>query len=155
MEKIFPDYFSHEAIILINKNGKDNQLKVYRVSKFGDDLTIAFLNYYDEVILGLKQIPEHRKQKKLEYYKNNIDSLSVSCYYDIEDIIYYFNVTLKESYPKRILLEGNLSSDYGLSQITKERKTEKTDSHVDWWLYKDATPWIDFKKVDDDERIVF
>ena len=39
------------------------------------------------------------------------------------------------------------NSQYGLAQKTSERKEEKKDSHVDWWLFKDATPWIDFNEV--------
>lgn len=142
---IFPDYFSENAVKIILSQGKRNNLHIYRVGKYGKDKTIAFLNYYEEVIRGLKTV--RNPVKYLEKCKNNIDQLSVSCYYDRKDLTYYFEVTLKDSYPERILLEGVTNPQYGLIQKTAERKKETRDSHVDWWLFKDATPWMDFKEV--------
>ena len=141
---IFPDYFSKDVVEEILKHGKENNIVVYRVGKYGKDKTISFLNYYDEVVMGLKTVM--RKEKYLEKCKTNIDNLSVSCYYDIDDIQYYYDVTLKDDYPERILLHGVTDSNYGLSQKTSERK-RVNDSHVDWWLYKDSTPWLAFKEV--------
>lgn len=140
---VFPDYFSQDAIDKIFKNGKEENIEVYRVCKYGRDITIGFLNYYEEVIQGLKMV--RNRQATLEKYSKNIDSLSVSCYYLLDDIIYYYSVTLKDSYPERILLKGITSNVCGLSQRTSERK-EKNDSHVDWWLYKDVKPWTFFKE---------
>lgn len=142
---IFPEYFSVNAKKLILLNGKPQNRHVYRVAKYGRDTTTAFLNYYDEVVLGLKTV--RNKQKYLEKCKEEIDRLSISCYYDIKDIIYYYEITLKDSYPERILLESETNYKYGLSQVTSERKKESTDSHVDWWLFKDATPWLIFNEV--------
>lgn len=142
---IFPDYFSSSVVSKIINNGRENNYYVYRLAKYGKkDETIAFLNYYEEVIRGLKIV--RKKEAYLKECKNNMDRLSVSCYMDIEDINYYCGVTLKDHYPEKIILEGTAKGKHGLSQITSERK-EKNDSHVDWWLYKDATPWIDFKEV--------
>lgn len=140
---VFPDYFSQDAINGIFKNGKEENIEVYRVCKYGKDTTIGFLNYYEEVVQGLKTV--RNRQTTLEKYSKNIDSLSVSCYYLLDDIIYYYNITLKDSHPERILLKGITSSTCGLSQRTSERKV-KNDSHVDWWLYKDVKPWEFFKE---------
>ncbi len=153
IEHIFPDYFSSDARQKILENGAENNFIVYRVNKYGKDNTIAFLNYYEETIRGLKIIRANRRAKTLEKYSNDINYLSVSCYRDIEDIIYYYNVTLKKDYPQRILLKGHLSGTHGLSQLTSERIAEKKNSHVDWWLYKNAAPWVDFEE-EDDERII-
>lgn len=142
---IFPDYFSENSVKLILLHGRKENFHIYRVAKYGKDKTIAFLNYYEEVIRGLKTV--RNPEKYLEKCKNNIDQLSVSCYYDINDLTYYFEITLKDNYPERILLEGITNSKYGLIQKTSERKKEKKNSHVDWWLFKDATPWIDFNEV--------
>lgn len=142
---VFPDYFAEKATAQILKNGKEEEISVYRVGKYGKDKTISFLNYYEEVILGLKTVM--KKESYLEKCKNNIDKLSVSCYYDIEDIRYYFEVTLKDAYPERILLFGVTDSQYGLAQKTSERKKDVKDSHVDWWIFKEATPWLAFNEV--------
>lgn len=142
---IFPNFFSENAIKQILLYGKQDTLHVYRVGKYGKDKATAFLNYYDEVVKGLKTV--RNPEKYLEKCKNNIDMLSISCYYNIEDIRYYFQITLKDDYPERILLEGFSDSKYGLTQKTSERKETVTNSHTDWWLYKDATPWEIFNIV--------
>lgn len=129
----------------IIKNGKEIEINVYRVGKYGKNDNAAFLNYYDEVILGLKTV--RNKERYLEKCKNDINKLSISCYYDKEDIEYYFGITLKDAYPERIFLYGITDKRHGISQKTKERKIEQTDSHVDWWLFKNSTPWESFNEV--------
>lgn len=147
--KIFPDYFSQEAIDQITFWGKMDNIHVYRVGKNGK-LADAFYNYYEEVILGLKKV--RNIESTLKKYQNDIDSLSVSCYHNINDIRYYYSITLKEDYPKRILLEGTTSPEYGLASKTKDRKPNKQDSHVDYWLYQNATPWETFKEIELDDE---
>ena len=39
---------------------------------------------------------------------------------------------------------------YGVTQRTRER-VKKRDSHVDWWLYKVATPYEAFELIPDFE----
>lgn len=143
---IFPDYFSENAVTQIIEHGKKSNFVVYRVGKYGKDMSISFLNYYDEIVLGLKTVM--RKEQYLRQCEKDIDRLSVSCYQNKEDITYYFEITLKEDYPDRILLKGITNSNCGLSQLTSERKKDRQDSHVDWWLFKNATPWLSFKEVD-------
>lgn len=144
---VFPEYYKKEAIREILNNGQENLIDVYRVGKYGKDKTIAFLNYYEEVLLGYKIIRPKKRESTLERYTKDIDSLSVSCYYLYEDIEYYYNITLKESHPERILLKGKTDARYGLSQRSSERKPHVKDSHTDWWLFKDSTPWTVFKEV--------
>ena len=43
---------------------------------------------------------------------------------------------------------GNTNPIYGVVQRTKER-TKKRTSHVDWWLYKDASPYDEFTIIAD------
>lgn len=144
-EKCFPDYFSTSAIAEINKWGIEEEHLVYRIGKYGENDTTAFLNYYDEIKQGLK--PCRNKQLALEKYKKSIDSLSVSCYHNIEDIKnYYFSITLKRDYPNRIVLKGHTIGKYGVSSITSNRKCSCLSSHIDWWLYKNSTPWEIFEE---------
>lgn len=102
---VFPEYYSDKALKEVQKHGKEEDIPVYRVAKYGKDKTIAFLNYYEEVINGYKFIKPSKLKSTLEKYTESIDSLSVSYYYDYKDIKYYYSVTLKESYPERILLK--------------------------------------------------
>lgn len=147
---IFPDYFSDESIEKVKFWGKEDEIQVYRVSKHGD-IKLAFLNIYEEIVLGLITVREIDKEKRLIKCKKDIDSLSVSCYYLYKDIEYYYNITLKDTYPERKLLEGKTVCSCGLSQLTDIRKNRTKDSHVDWWLYYNATPWTEFSEVISDE----
>lgn len=141
--KIFPDYFSDKAREQIAACGKEESIPVYRVGKYGKNDETAFLNYYEEVQRGLKVV--RNKEQAMKRYREDFNSLSVSCYEEKSDIEEYYKVTLKESHPERILLFGGTESRDGLSSRTKERKTNYTNSHVDWWLYNDAEPWKYFK----------
>lgn len=145
----FPAYMTEDAINEIYIWGKEKNIAVYRVSKYGNDITTAFLNYYEEISRDLKIV--RNKTNELEKCSKKIDSLSVSCYYDKKDIIdYYLGLTCK-NFPEAILLEGETSSKHGLSSITKERKLHTQNSHVDWWIYDKATPWDSFAEVKTDE----
>lgn len=143
--KCFPDYFSEPIQDEISKWGTNNKIKVYRVGKYGKNDNTAFLNYYDEVLQGLKTV--RNKEQYLKKCKANIDLLSISCYENKADIEDYFKITLKNTYPQRILLYGDTVPQCGLSGRTKDRKEDYTNSHVDWWLYKNTTPWIYFEEV--------
>lgn len=150
--KLFPDYFTSTIVQELKDNGGcENNFSVYRVDKYGNNDKTAFYNYYEEVIHGLKTV--RNKEKALEKYLSNIDSLSVSCDMDCERVKYYFNITLKDQFPERKLLYGITSSSEGLSRITKEWKDNYKGSsgHIDWWLYKDAEPNKFFKEVMIDE----
>ena len=146
--KVFPDYFEQTAIDKIYAYGGNNCIKVYRVAKLGENNNDAFLNYYDETIKGYKVFPPAIKEKKLEKYKKDMNCLSISCYYEKKDIEDYFNYTLKDEFPRRILLEGVTCPAFGLSQKTAERNSKYINSsHTDWWLYKDSKPWLVFKEA--------
>lgn len=142
---IFPDYYTDKARSEIQKHGQKEAIPVYRVGKYGKNDYTAFLNYYDEVISGLKVV--RNKEQFLEKCRDSIDQLSVSCYENLEDILDYYKITLKETHPSRVLLQGATVSECGVSVRTKERKEKCTDSHVDWWLYRDVTPYSYFKEV--------
>lgn len=143
-EKCFPDYFAETAIAGISLWGKAENIPVFRVAKYGKKDRSAFLNYYDEVLEGLKVV--RKREKYLEKCREDIDRLSVSCYEKKEDIEEYYQITLKESYPERILLKGTTAMSCGLSSRTRERKETCTDSHVDWWLYEDVAPYEWFRQ---------
>ena len=53
---IFPDYFSENAVKVILSEGKRDNLHIFRVGKYGRDKTTAFLNYYEEILSGLKTV---------------------------------------------------------------------------------------------------
>lgn len=46
---------------------------------------------------------------------------------------------------------GETNPRHGLVQRTRERTKKKT-SHVDWWLYRDASPYEEFEMIVDFEE---
>ena len=68
----------------------------------------------------------------------------------------YFLIIFKDSnsrwYKGRIQIAvGETNPTHGLVQRTRER-TKKRTSHVDWWLYKDASPYDEFEIIADFEE---
>ena len=54
-----------------------------------------------------------------------------------------------------VIAKGITKPIHGICLETKEWKRKQglkyRGSHVDWGLYEDATPWIEFKEVTEDE----
>lgn len=46
---------------------------------------------------------------------------------------------------------GMTNPKHGVVQRTRERK-KKSGSHVDWWLYENATPYDEFEIIVDFEK---
>ena len=46
--------------------------------------------------------------------------------------------------------KGQTEGSCGPSQLTSERE-ERTDTHVEWWLYQDSEPQNFFREVKKDE----
>ena len=53
-------------------------------------------------------------------------------------------------HPKAIIAKGQTEGSRGPSQLTSERE-ERTDTHVDWWVYQDSEPQNFFREVKKDE----
>ena len=71
----------------------------------------------------------------------------MSVYMKFKDVKRFMKMTSKYKVPF-VIAEGKTNPKYGVCAITREWKQllgEKCkSSHVDYWLYKDATPWKDF-----------
>lgn len=51
-------------------------------------------------------------------------------------------------YPTPFIAKGVTDMECGPCQLTSERVIEDKSSHVDWWIYEDATPELYFEKED-------
>lgn len=114
----------------IRKNGKEQEGQhVYRIAKRGIINDIAFMGSYEETLF------ENRPFKK---DLNDIGSYSTSCYLTLKHprkFLGFLKARLFKQYPHPIIIHGNTIC--GLSQLTKERRTEDQEGdHVDWWIYK-------------------
>ena len=74
---------------------------------------------------------------------------SLSTYEKPKDVKRFASMDSDMHVPFKIAI-GFTVPVYGLAQRTRER-IKKRDSHVDWWLYKDATPYKAFELIPDFE----
>lgn len=132
----FPDCFPPEfAEEILPKGLVSQKMDVYRISTSGIINRDTFLSTYEEVTFKGRRAPRGW-EKKLQ--KKDPGVYSTSCYEDKLDAIHILNC-LRIGHPESVLIHGAASSEYGPMQRTSERKP-RDDSHVDWWLYKDAYP---------------
>ncbi len=75
---------------------------------------------------------------------------SLSTYEKPTDVKRFAGVISDMKIPYQIVI-GETNPRHGLVQRTKER-TKKRTSHVDWWLYKDASPYDEFEMIDNFEE---
>lgn len=132
----FPSYFPIDEL---PEGAKEQELKVYRVCKWGKIEHRAFLTTYEEKLYLNCDL----KGMELE---PDLDDCSMSCYEALKDAqrrLDYFT----EKEPASILSQGVTEGAYGLSQQTRQRKKVRLKSHVDWWLYKDVDVHYDFSEV--------
>lgn len=149
LKGVFPDYFPPDFCeCFLPEGAKENEISLYRIGKYGNNDRKAFIDSYGEVYLGIRKM--RNKDEWLLENKNNISMLSTSFFEKYEDIKYVYDVTLK-CLPLKIILFGKINNKDGFSQPTRERERNREDTHVDVWLYKHATPEINFTVCKDGE----
>ena len=137
MERIFPDYFS---LFELPEGARDEELQVYRACKSGKCDEISFIPTYEE--RGCK-IYEGEDSKDPGLY-------SLSTFENPIHIKRFASMNSDMQVPYKIAI-GITERRWGLVQPTRERKS-KSKSHVDWWLYKGATPHKSFELIADFEK---
>lgn len=135
----FPENFESE---ILPSGAADNNLEVYRIAKYGIINRDAFISTYEEI--QRKLIPP---RKKLD--KNDPSTYSTSCQMELADAEYLLTIFMRHK-PDAIITKGATEPSCGVSQITSER-TRQNNSHVDWWIYKDASPYKYFSEVNQNE----
>lgn len=76
---------------------------------------------------------------------NNPGTYSTSCNMEYSEAEYMLKVFMRH-YPRPFIAEGVTEATCGPNQLTSERE-ERDDTHVDWWIYKDANPQNYFREV--------
>ena len=134
VEKAFPAYFKKFELPVW---ARPQKLSVYRACATGKVEKDSFINTYEEN--GFCVLPGADESDPSQY--------SLSTYMKYKDVKRFMKLTSKYCVPF-VIAEGRTNPAYGICLETKEWKQhlgEKTkSSHVDYWLYENATPWLDF-----------
>lgn len=146
MEK-YPDCFpeNFETDILPKEARKENKA-VYRIIKTGEIDRNSFIGTYEEMIRGM--IP-YKKRMNM----NDPGLYSTSCNIEYSEAEYALRMFMRH-YPRPIIAKGETEGTCGPCQLTSERE-ERTDTHVDWWIFEEAKPQVCFTEVVDNESDIF
>ena len=139
IEKIFPDYFKR---FVLPDGAKEEYIKVYRACKSGKCDRASFLPSFEESGFVLNPLSD----------ATDPGQYSLSTYEKPTDVKRFAGVMSDMQVPYTIAI-GETNPIHGLAQRTKER-TKKRTSHVDWWLYKDASPYNEFEIIDNFEEYI-
>lgn len=137
IEKIFPDYFQR---FKLPEGAREEAIRVYRACRSGKCDRSSFLPSFEE------------NKGILNPFVDLTDpgQYSLSTYEKPTDVKRFAGVISDMKVPYQIAV-GVTDPKHGLVQRTRER-TKKRTSHVDWWLYKDATPYDEFEMIADFEQ---
>ena len=140
IKKIFPEYFQN---FKMPQWAREQSLEVYRACATGKVDEKSFLNSYEEN--GFKV----SNPDKI----NNASEYSLSTYTKFKDVKRFMTMDSRYGVPF-VIAKGTTNPLHGICLETKEWQRnlgERTKtSHVDWWLYKDAKPYLEFQVVSND-----
>lgn len=132
MQKRFPAYFSN---FRIPSEAVEQEIAVYRACPTRRIEKASFLNSYEE---NNFRIPPDSLVCDPQQY-------SLSTYMKLKDIRRFVVIDSKFQ-PPFLLAKGHTTKEDGLSCITSKWKPTR-GSHVDWWLYIGAEPWLAFEET--------
>lgn len=139
--KEFPEYFSNFKLPDLSR---EQELDVFRALATGEIDKLSFQNTYEENGYEVKDGCDIHDPSQY----------SLSTYTKFKDVKRFMTMTSKYNKPFKIA-KGITSANCGVCLETKEWKRslgqKYKGSHVDWWLYKEATPWEYFTEVIIDE----
>lgn len=134
IRKVFPNYFKN---FQLPSEAREQEIVVYRACRSHKLDKESFMNTYEEN--GFKISVGKQEDDPQEY--------CMSTCFRLKDIRRFVVIDSKFQ-PPLSLAKGKTSGRNGVSCITKEWKPSTKSSHVDYWLYENATPWEDFEMVD-------
>lgn len=152
LRKKFPSYFENFEI---PKWAEEQELLVYRACRTGEVDRGSFLNSYEEA--GFKISMGADKADPKQY--------SLSTYLKFKDTKRFMTMTNEYGKPF-VIAKGITEPMFGPCLIDKiwnakrrengEKIKKSKNSHVNWWLYEDATPWECFEvvRVDENGKII-
>ena len=132
IEKIFPDYFQR---FKLPDGAREELIKVYRACRSGQCDKESFLPSFEENGCVINPLADSADPGQY----------SLSTFEKPKDVKRFAGVVSDMKIPYQIAV-GETNQRHGLVQRTKERSKKRT-SHVDWWLYKDASPHEEFEII--------
>ncbi len=138
-QKIFPQYM---RTVALPDGAKEENADAYRICKTGKVEEDSFLTTY----------AEYQRQNNLDALDlSDVGSFGISCWEKKRDAKRSLTFFTKK-HPIAIASKGITNVDSGVIQRTKERNGKNAKSHIDWWIYQDATPHIYFEEVSFDDE---
>lgn len=140
MTKKFPSFFSSNGVILPEKFDSD-EYEVYRACITGRVEEKSFLCTYVE------------QEFTINPNANNLASqFSLSVYANPKHLKRFLTITRKAQHPWSIA-KGFTDQKMGPHKISTSNihLFPKRESHIDWWLYEGAQPWLNFTLCDEKE----
>lgn len=137
IEKIFPDYFQRFEL---PEGAREESITVYRACRSGKCDKNSFLPSFEENGCVLNPLAD----------LTDPGQYSLSTFEKPKDVKRFAGVISDMKVPYQIAI-GETNPRHGLVQRTRER-TKKRTSHVDWWLYKSASPYDEFEMIDNFEE---
>ena len=137
--KVFPSYFQNFRLPV---QAVEQELEVYRACPTRRIEKASFLNSYEE---NGFQIPPDLANDNPQVYCLSLSST-------LKGIKRFTAITAKYQ-PPFLLAKGHTTKEDGVSCKSNEWKTYRNererlrDSHVDWWLYDGAEPWLAFEET--------
>lgn len=139
--KSFPDCFPKNFTTDILPAGVTEENKtVYRVIKYGILNRDSYVGTYEEIQKGLMPPP---KYKQLDLADPS--TYSTSCSLEKSELEFLLKMCMRY-HPAAFIAKGITAVECGPSQLTSDREP-RDDTHVDWWIYKDAEPQYYFEEV--------
>lgn len=141
--KCFPENFEAE---ILPKGAKEQKIIVYRIIKY-QNIRDNFISTFEET------------EKKLRPSRSPLNckdpgTFSTSCFKDKNEAEDLLGLMMRHK-PEAYIAKGETAKCCGPCQLTLERNMNQykdKKSHVDWWIYADATPEVYFElKENEDE----
>ena len=136
IKRLFPDYFQR---FTLPEGAREESILVYRACRSGKCDRESFLPTFEENGFVLNP----------GLAADDPGQFSMSTFEKPKDVKRFASMDSDMNIPYKIA-KGYTNPIYGLVQRTRERTHRKT-SHVDWWLYKGATPYKEFELIEDFE----
>lgn len=136
----FPAYF--DQFELPDGIEYEKDIVAYRACPTGKVDRESFLSTYEDQGFCLQ-----------DGQPNDPSVYSVSLDSRLKQLKRFANMTSRFQKPY-CFAEGTIATECGPYQFTRDRKylhdrkKYKNYTHIDWWLYEGATPWVHFHKVE-------
>ncbi len=145
----FPEGYPEKLLELIKADGaRENRFEVFRICRTGIVNRDAFdSTYQDSFKKEYSSSSGVVNRDVFQRKKIDIGDYSTSCSLSLKPLKRIIKAMYNTT-PQQIIAKGITEPCCGLSMETKLSLSKRkcNDSHIDWWIYKDAKPEKYFKE---------